>query len=197
MVGNGAALSGIRFFNDLPGAITLAYIRIDSVEVSGYGRDGIEVGSWSGASGYRDVQIVNATAHDNVRTGIFVYAQQPNVHRSVTVTGSRAFNNFGIAGTGTNSGSGIILAGVNGGVLERSVAHANGIRCDAPGRPIGIWAYDSTHIDIATTNRTATVRLAVTAEALISTRTSRTRWSSTTTTTRTITMAPAICSRRA
>jgi parallel beta helix pectate lyase-like protein len=148
LVGNGGAASGLVFFNDLSGSVKLRYIRIDSVEVSGYGRDGIEIGSWNGASGYQDVQIVNAVAHDNARTGIFVYAQQPNVHQSVTVLGARAFNNPGLAGTATNSGSGIILSGVNGGVIERSVAHSNGWRCDAPEGPVGIWAYDSTQIRI-------------------------------------------------
>jgi Right handed beta helix region len=148
LVGNGGAASGIMFFNDLPGDIKLPYIRIDSVEVSGYGRDGIEIGSWNGTSGYRDVQIVNAVAYGNVRTGIFVYAQQANVHQSVTISGARAFNNSGVAGTGTNSGSGIVLSGVNGGVIERSVAHSNGWRCDAPQGPVGIWTYDSTQVRI-------------------------------------------------
>jgi hypothetical protein len=148
LVGSGGVASGITFFNDLSGGIKLPSIRIDSVEVSGYGRDGIEIGSWNGASGYRDVQIVDAVAHDNVRTGIFVYAQQPNVHESVTISGARAFNNFGTANTGTNSGSGIVLSGVNGGAIERSVAHSNGRRCNAPQGPVGIWTYDSTHVRI-------------------------------------------------
>jgi hypothetical protein len=148
LVGNGGVASGIVFFNDLSSGIKLPYIRIDSVEVSGYGRDGIEIGSWNGASGYRDVQIIDAVAHDNARTGIFVYAQRANVHESVTISGARAFNNFGTAGTGTNSGSGIVLSGVNGGVIERSVAHSNGWRCDAPEGPVGIWTYDSTQVRI-------------------------------------------------
>lgn len=148
LAGTGAPVSGISFFNDLSGGVKLPYIHLDSIDVSGYGRDGIEIGSWNGASGYRDVRIVNTTAHDNARTGIFVYARQANVHQSVTVTGARAFNNFGIAGTGTNSGNGIVLSGVNGGIIERSVAYANGWRCDAPGGPVGIWTYDSTAIRI-------------------------------------------------
>ena len=148
VTGTGTAVSGVTFFSDLSGGIKLPYIHLDSIDVSGYGRDGIEIGSWNGATGYRDVQITNAVAHDNARTGIFVYAQEPNVHQSVTVTGARAYNNFGIAGSGTNSGSGIILSGVNGGVIERSVAHSNGWRCDAPAGPVGIWAYDSTGVRI-------------------------------------------------
>lgn len=148
VAGSGGAASGVTFFTDLSGGVKLPYVRIDSVEISGFGRDGIEVGGWNATSGYSDVQIVNAVAHDNARTGIFVYAQQPNVHQSVAILASRAFNNPGIAGTGTNSGSGIILSGVNGGRIERSVAHSNGWNCDAAGGPVGIWTYDSTAVGI-------------------------------------------------
>src|SRR4051812_4999088 len=148
VAGNGGAASGITFFTDLSGGVKLPYIRIDSVEVSGFGRDGIEIGSWNGATGYSDVQIVNAVARDNARTGIFVYAQQPNVHQSIGIQAARAFNNPGFAGTGANSGSGIVLSGANDGVIERSVAHSNGWKCDASAGPVGIWAYDSSNVRI-------------------------------------------------
>ena len=147
VTGTGAA-SGIVFFNDLPGDVKLSFVRVDAVEVSGFGRDGVEVGAWNGRSGFRDVRITNVVAHHNARTGIFVYAQQANVHESVSIVGARAFGNSGIAGTGVNSGSGIVVAGANGATIERSVAHDNGWLCDAPGGPVGIWTYDSTHVVI-------------------------------------------------
>jgi len=146
ITGTGAATSGILFFNDLGGDVMLSYVRIDAVDVSGFGRDGIEVGAWNGASGYRDVAISNVVAHHNARTGIFVYAQRPNVHQSISIVGAQAFANSGIAGTGVNSGSGIVVASTNGASIERSVAHDNGWLCDAPGGPVGIWTYDSTHV---------------------------------------------------
>jgi hypothetical protein len=148
VVGGGAYVSGVWFLNELAGGVLLPYVHVDSVEASGYGRDGIEIGSWNGATGFRDIEVRNAVAHDNGRTGIFVYAQQPNVHQSVVVTGARAFNNSGVAGSSTNSGSGIVVAGVNGGSIERSVAHGNGWRCDAREGPVGIWTYDSTFMRI-------------------------------------------------
>jgi hypothetical protein len=148
VVGNGSATTGIIFYADLPGGVKLPYVRIDAVDVGGFGRNGIEIGSWNGATGYRDVQITNATAHDNTLTGIVVYAQQPNVHESIYIGGARAFNNPGLAGTTTNSGSGIVLGSVNGATIERSVAHSNGWRCTAPEGPVGIWAYDSTNVII-------------------------------------------------
>jgi hypothetical protein len=147
VIGNGAAgASGISFYMERPGKAPLAFIRIEDVEVAGFGQDGVQVGTWNGGAGFSDVRIVRTLAHDNVRTGILTFADRPNVHRDVYVGYSRAFNNRGARGTGVNSGSGIVLGGVHGGTIERSVAHHNGDLCDASEGPVGIWAYDSTRI---------------------------------------------------
>ena len=47
---NGSA--GIEFYADLPGDVKLAGIRIENVGVSRFGKQGIVVGSWSGATGF-------------------------------------------------------------------------------------------------------------------------------------------------
>ena len=148
LTGAGAWASGIVFYNDLPGGVKLGYIRIDGVDVSGFGRDGIEIGAWSGSSGFRDVRITNASAHGNARTGIIFYAQQPNTHEWAYIGFSRAFDNTGVIGATVNTGSGIVFGGVNGGTIERSVAHGNGRLCTAPAGPAGIWTYDSTAVVI-------------------------------------------------
>lgn len=140
--------SGIVFFTDAPGSAPLAFVRIQDVEASGFGQDGIQVGAWSGAPGFADVRIVRASAHDNARTGILTFADRPNVHRDVYIGYSRAFENHGIPGQAVNSGSGIVLGGVDGGTIERSVAHGNGSWSTAREGPAGIWAYDSTRIVI-------------------------------------------------
>ena len=147
-VGNGSASSGIVFYADLPGDVKLDTIRIDTVEVRGFGRDGIEIGSWNGATGFRNVRITGVSAHDNARTGILTYAYQPNVHQSLYVGYSRAYNNAGIATATTNTGSGIVLGGVDGGTIERSVAHDNGRLCTSAAGPVGIWTYDSRRVVI-------------------------------------------------
>ena len=148
IVGAGDAASGIVFFADVPGGVKLPSVMMDDVEVSGFGSDGIEIGSWNGATGYRNVRITRASVHGNARSGLIVYAQQPNVHEDVYIGDTRAFANSGIAGSPTNSGSGIVLGSVNRGTVERSVASGNGWLCSATEGPVGIWTYDSTFVTI-------------------------------------------------
>ena len=57
LVGAGGDESGITFFSDLAADAKLSYVRIDSVDVSGFGRDGIEIGAWNNRAGFRDVRL--------------------------------------------------------------------------------------------------------------------------------------------
>ena len=151
--------SGIEFYTDLPGNVTLAGIRIDNVGVSGFGKQGIVVGSWNGATGFRDVAIIGVLAHDNALAGIATYAAVPNVHQNVYVGYSWAYDNSGVPGLSTNSGNGIVLGNVNGATIERCVARHNGWLNTNVGGPVGIWTYDSTGVTIQLSesyeNRTA------------------------------------------
>jgi hypothetical protein len=140
--------SGIVFYTDAPSAGSLAYVRVEDVDVSGFGQDGVQVGAWSGAAGFADVRIERAALHGNGRSGLLTFADRPNVHRDVYVGASQAYANTGIAGQSTNTGSGIVLGAVAGGVVERSVAHDNGALNAASEGPVGIWANDSTRIVI-------------------------------------------------
>ena len=148
IAGAGQTASGISFYTDLSGDVRLPFIRIDAVEVSGFGRDGIEIGAWNGRSGFSDVRVTNSRVHHNGRSGLFTYAQLPNVHQQVYIGHVRAYENPGTPGASSNTGSGIVLASVSGGTIERSVAHDNGRLCDSVGGPVGIWTYDSTRVTI-------------------------------------------------
>jgi hypothetical protein len=145
---NAADTSGIVLYTDKSAASPHTYVRIEDTDVSGFGEDGIQIGAWSGAPGFRSVQIVRTSVHDNGRTGILTFADRRNVHRDVYVGYSKAFNNRGIAGQATNTGSGIVFGGVDGGTIERSVAHGNGALSTASEGPVGIWVYDSARIVI-------------------------------------------------
>jgi hypothetical protein len=148
ITGAGGGSSGITFYTDLPGDVRLPFLRIDGVDVSGFGRDGIEIGAWNGRSGFSDVRVTNAAVHHNGRNGLFTYAELPNAHRQVHAGRVRAYDNPGTPGAASNTGSGIVFGSVDGGTIERSVAHDNGRLCDSVGGPVGIWTYDSTRVTI-------------------------------------------------
>jgi hypothetical protein len=146
ITGTSTADSGISVYTDLPGGVLLDRIHIDGVDVSGFHENGIDIGSWNGPTGYRDVRVTHAVVHGNGRTGLLVYAEQPNAHSGVYIGQVTAYSNPGIAGSTTNTGSGIVLGGVNGGTIEHSTAYDNGANCTASAGPVGIWAYDSNAI---------------------------------------------------
>ncbi len=151
IIGSGSTTNtgdGIFFFTDLPGDVKLPYIRIDHVDAARFGDYGILIGANNVNTGYRDVRITFTIASDNRMGGIFTYAQNPNVHEDVYIGYSSAFRNSGQAGLLFNSGNGITMSSVNGGTIERSVAHDNGWLSDAGNGPIGIWAFNSTRITL-------------------------------------------------
>jgi hypothetical protein len=147
--------SGILVENDLPGDAKLEGIAIDRVRVSGFGRFGILIAGKAGKSGFRDVRITNTVTHDNSLAGIYVYGElsesaTPYAHENVYVGYCTSHSNPGIPGPSLpNSGSGIVLSNVNGGLIERSIAHGNGWLSDSTqGGPVGIWAWESHNITI-------------------------------------------------
>lgn len=140
--------SGVNFYTDLAGGIKLNYIRVDRVDASGFGQYGIVIGSWNGSTGFSDVRVTYSNVHDNGLAGLSTYAQSPYSHQNVYFGHLRSYNNPGVPGLATNSGSGIVMGGVNGGIIELSLSRDNGWLCDAPEGPVGIWAYDSDSIVI-------------------------------------------------
>lgn len=144
---------GILFFVDLPGDVKLEHVSIDQVDVSGFGKSGLVIGADNGNSGFRHVWITRVRAHDNALGGIQVYgawSETPTGYamEDVYIGHCFAHDNSGVAGLSHHSGSGIVIGGVDGGVIERSVAYNNGSLNTAVGGPVGIWAWDSNDVTI-------------------------------------------------
>lgn len=137
--------SGINFYTDLPGNVKLNYLHINNVSVSGFGDTGILIGGWNGVSGYNDVRITNVSSHDNAKAGLSIYGQNLYSNTNVYIGHNQAVNNPGKSGLSVNSGNGIVIGSVNGGTIERSVAHDNGWIGFGS---YGIWAYDSNNVTI-------------------------------------------------
>jgi hypothetical protein len=111
-------------------------INIDHVSVSGF-CNGIAVGSVPEGSRISNLRVTDVRAHDNASAGIWTYDLADGQHaiRDVRVSRTRAYRN-GVRG-------GIVLFGVDGGRVDKSVAFANG---RAAGGGVGIWAFDSNRI---------------------------------------------------
>lgn len=146
---------GVHFRNSLPGDVKLSGIRVSGLDVSGFGRAGILIEGAApdrSRSGFENVEILNTVVHDNFRsglefTGVYDGPHPGMCHRNVVVRRCIAHHNSGHPEMRTHSGSGIILADVDGGLVEGCEAYENGALCQAPkGGPVGIWAVVSDRI---------------------------------------------------
>src|SRR3954451_22737658 len=135
--------NGLAIYADGPWGQRFPRVRVARVEVEGFGRWGVHVGTWAGPAGFDGIDVSEVDAHGNALGGIGVYAQQRAANLAVTVRDSRAWDNPGRAGLAKHSGSGIVVGGTDGGLIEGCVAHDNGGRDTANEGPVGIWTYDS------------------------------------------------------
>ncbi len=149
-----AATAGINVYSDLARA-RLRHVVIDHVDVSGFGY-GILIGGAHNGAGFSDVWVKHSALHGNLDAGLESYgpAFNPSAPRyanaRIHILRVRAYRNLGDpANVKSNSGSGIVLASVNGATIAMSSAFDNGGRGGAPGEgPEGIWAYDSSQVVI-------------------------------------------------
>ncbi|HEX8911588.1 MAG TPA: right-handed parallel beta-helix repeat-containing protein [Humisphaera sp.] len=160
VVGNGPTVndgSGVEFTRDSGSWKRLPPIEVANVEARGFGRAGVRVAAEAG--GYDGVRVTDCAARGNAEAGIHVDGRQEMVddracrysHRDVVVAGCLAADNPGDprARHVNHSGSGILIAGTDGGTIERCEATRNGAASrGAEGGPIGIWATGSTRVTI-------------------------------------------------
>lgn len=135
---------GMQFRNNFPDGRRLPFVRISDVEVHGFGGSGLVFVGVAG--GFRDVEVTGGSFHDNQRAGIFFWGLRPSAHEEIRIKDCRAFNNPGDPRSVKNSGNGILLGSVRGGVVEFCVAYNNGAACRATEGPEGIWTYDSSRV---------------------------------------------------
>lgn len=147
----GGSSSGITFYVDSNDGTRFPKVRISSVSISGFGSNGIEFGAYpsntSSLAGYEGIEISDSTISANKNGGVFTYgrADQPGQHHTgVIVRGCEVFGNPGSTG---NTGSGIILSGVDGGLIEKNRVYNNGAGNTGTGAgPVGIWCYDAAQV---------------------------------------------------
>jgi hypothetical protein len=117
-------------------------IVIDKVEVEGFQLAGIMI-----YGGSANVRISNVYAHDNGYTGIGVGYEKEGENKNIYIGYCRTIHNPGISDSskyiGDQSGSGINLGNVEGGLIEYCESADNGgdfYHAQGNG-PVGIWLY--------------------------------------------------------
>ncbi|MBO2031278.1 right-handed parallel beta-helix repeat-containing protein [Siccationidurans ginsengisoli] len=141
--------SGVTFYLDSP-STTLSYLRLDSLDVSGYRESGILISSWNGSSGYDDVRITASLVHANGAAGLQSYSQDLAAHHNWYVGNCQAFDNSGRSDAYyNNTGNGIVLGGIDGALIEYCKAYHNGwLNAYVSGGPVGIWGYCCNNLTI-------------------------------------------------
>ncbi len=147
--------SGILFVNTLPEHKKLKHLHIENVNISGFKYAGISIAAQpvdGGWCGFSDVKIVHADVHDNGDVGINCIGnwnpeETRYSHSDIYVGKCRAFRNLGIPGKGSHSGNGVVLAQVDGAIIEHCEVYENGALNDCNvGGPVGIWTWDSNRV---------------------------------------------------
>jgi hypothetical protein len=144
--------AGITIFSDMAGDIKFSNISASNIEVKNFGAEGIVIYTTKNLTGYQNVMLNNLSVHDVTKNGIkiFGFVSQALVgwqHKNVTVSNCEVYNVPG-SGTTTLEGNGIVLEGVDGGVIQNSVAHDMGQNNSFCGGPAGIWTLESNEITI-------------------------------------------------
>jgi hypothetical protein len=123
-------------------------VTLSNVTVSGFASGyGIAIGTFA-AGTFSDVSLSGISAFNNGIAGISTYGNTGTI-TDFTLTNSVAYNNAGMSGNNGPSGSGIMLAGIGGGLVEGCTAYGNGAKNNASDGPVGIWAYDSNAVTIS------------------------------------------------
>jgi hypothetical protein len=138
VVGSGYASNGgdgIRFTSDLPD-VTVKGATVRNDDVSGFGHVGIQFVGTNGSDDFRGISVSYSATHDNGDGGLEVDAQ--GNASDVYVGHVQANHNAGSAAIG--SGYGILIAGANDVVVERSVTGDNGWLAGNQGATGGIEA---------------------------------------------------------
>ncbi|MGZ4043942.1 MAG: T9SS type A sorting domain-containing protein [Bacteroidia bacterium] len=144
---------GVKIYTNLGGDVKLENIKITNVEIRNYGVVGLYIYSSNYNTGFKNLLVDQVHIHHVRENGLFVkgYTAPTWVgwgHQNITIRSTEVNDVPGYADANTHRGSGIIMAQVDGGVIENCAAYHNGTGNTHCGGPGGIWAYDCNNITI-------------------------------------------------
>jgi Secretion system C-terminal sorting domain len=145
--------AGISIFSDLSGDVKLSNISISNIEVKNFGLEGVKISTSVNLTGYQNLSLSNLSVHDVMNNGIIIFGflSQSLVgwqHKNVSVSDCEVYNVPGSTLPANYEGSGIVLEGVDGGLIQNCVAHDNGQNNTFCGGPAGIWTLESNNVII-------------------------------------------------
>jgi hypothetical protein len=145
--------AGIMVFSDLTGDIKYSNISISNVEVKNFGAEGVKIYTTKNLTGFQNLTISNLSVHDVMKNGIIIYGfvSQSLVgwqHKNITISNCEVYNVPGSPLPVMLEGNGIVMEGVDGGVIQNCVAHDNGQNNSNANGPAGIWSLESNNITI-------------------------------------------------
>jgi Right handed beta helix region len=155
LLGHGPEISdaternGVNLWCDLKDGRRLSGLRFEGLLVSWFFK-GIVIGADDPSySGFADVVISDCTVKSCLADGIVSFGRMPGSaeqqsHRNLQILRTEISKCYGDPTLkGPHSGSGIIMAGTIGGLIDQCVAHDNGGGTDDKdgGGPVGIWCW--------------------------------------------------------
>jgi len=145
--------AGILIFSDLPGNIKFSNISISDMEIKNFGGEGVKIYTTQGLTGFQNVMLNNLSVHDVTKNGIVVFGFIAQTlkgwqHANVIVSHCEVYNIPGSFVSVQYEGSGIVLEGVDRGIIQNCSSHDNGNNNAFCGGPVGIWALESNEITI-------------------------------------------------
>lgn len=139
---------GIRCDRDIESNQRIPGIEIRSCTARGFGWHGIMIDASQRSSGFERVVLKDCITTGNRYAGIMIYGGNPagrtlRAHAEITVDHCVATGNPGDPDQlQHHSGSGILMDGVDSGLIHGCIAAANGAECrNDRGGPVGIWAH--------------------------------------------------------
>jgi hypothetical protein len=145
--------AGVLIFSDVSGDVKFRNISISNIEVKNFGAEGVKIYTWKNLTGYQNVALSNLSVHDVTKNGIIIYGYITQTlvgwqHKNVSVSNCEVYNVPGSPVPAAYEGNGIVISGVDGGVIQNCVAHDNGQNNAYCGGTGGIWSLESNNVTI-------------------------------------------------
>jgi len=133
-----------------PGNVATSNIAVTNCEFYGFTGQGLGFYSKNGSCTITNILVEGCEFRENMNGCYFYRCDVPTalVYINVIVKNCKAHTNLGLTNVSSeHTGSGIVLASVNGGLVERCEAFNNGWQNGwTSGGPFAIWCYDSTAV---------------------------------------------------